>query len=329
MSAFKRLDDSPCHEAHPELFHYTSAGGIEGILRSQSLWGTHWQYLNDVNELRHFSAMLPSLLKGTRLAAAEKIACNRDDFKEWAELHGGIEFLVNEEVQGLVQSFHDSVVSPNPARQIFDFYVTSFCTPEGSFEEVRTHGQISMWRYYGCGGYALVFDTASLENLLRVEVEAWPSRMVFGDVGYSCDPPHVLESRITALPELKKKFAESTFDSPEAFQEILEPLLDCYIHYKHWAFAEEREVRLTTILNGEQMRIINSEDDARRCQREAHIELGSPRIHLFEGLGSRLPIKRVIVGPGEHQGTREAELRALQKELKLDIPVILSNIPMR
>lgn len=68
-------------------------------------------------------------------------------FKEWAESQGGIENLVDAEVQGLVRSLQDSVVSPNPTQQIFEFYVTSFCTPEGSFEEVRTHGLISMWRY--------------------------------------------------------------------------------------------------------------------------------------------------------------------------------------
>lgn len=323
------LDDRPFHEVHPELFHYTSAGGLEGILRSQSLWGTHWQYLNDAGELRHFSEKLPSLLKAARISLAEEFARNTGGFKEWAESQGGIEGLVDAEVQGLVRVFQDSVVSPDPTQQIFEFYVTSFCTPEGSFEGVRTHGLISMWRYYGNGGYALVFDTAELDRLLRVEAKAWPSRMVLGDVGYSCDAPHVLDSRITALADLRKKFSESLFDTPESFEVLLEPLLDCFIHYKHWAFAEEREVRLTTILNGEQMCAAHAEDGTTWRERERHVQCGVPRIHLFGGLGHRLPIKRVIVGPGAYQPTREAELSALLEELKLDIPVVLSDIPLR
>jgi len=323
------LDDRPVHEVHPELFHYTSAGGLAGILRSQSLWSTHWQYLNDAGELRHFSERLPSLLKGARLAAAEECARNRDGFKEWAESQGGIEYLVDVEVQGRVQAFQDSVVCPNPTGQIFEFYMTSFCTPEGTYEEVRSHGLLSMWRCYGNGGYALVFDTVELERLLREEEQVWSCKIVFGDVGYSCDPPNVLDSRIAALPELRKKFSESMFDSQEAFEVILEPLLDCFIHYKHWAFAEEREVRLTTILNGEQIRAVGTKDGATRRERERHNQDGVPRIHLLEGLGHRLPIKRVIVGPGSHQPEREAELRVLLKELKLDIPVVLSNIPLR
>jgi hypothetical protein len=40
------------------------------------------------------------------------------------------------------------------------------------------------------------------------------------------------------------------FDSQDAFEKMLEPLMSCFTYYKHWAFAEEREVRLTTILNG-------------------------------------------------------------------------------
>ncbi len=269
------------------------------------------------------------MLKGARLAAAEEFARNRDGFTEWAESQGGIEYLVDVEVQGLVQSFQDSVVCPDPTGQIFEFYVTSFCTPEGSYEEVRSHGLLSMWRCYGNGGYALVFDTVELDRLLREEEQVWSCKIVFGDVGYSCDPSNVLDSRIAALPALGKNFSESMLDSQEAFEVILDPLLDCFIHYKHWAFAEEREVRLTTILNGERMRAVGAEDGSTRLERERHIQCGVPRIHLLEGLGHRLPIKRIIVGPGQHQSARETELRVLLEELKLDIPVVLSNIPLR
>jgi len=322
-------DNRPIEEAHPELLHYTSAKGLVGILRSQSLWGTHWQHLNDAGELRHFSEKLPSLLKAGRIALAEKLARTNDGFKEWVDRLGGIENVVDKEVQGLVEVFQESFAHPDPARQIFEFYVTSFCTPEGAFEEVRTHGLLSMWRYYGAGGYALVFDTAALVDLLREEASAWPARIIFGDVGYSCDPPDVLDTRINALPELRKILSETALDSQDAFEKMLEPLMSCFIYYKHWAFAEEREVRLTTILNGEQMRTINAQEGTTWRERERHTHCGAPRIHLLEDIGYRLPIKRVIVGPGSYQNIRESELKALLEELNLDIPVVLSNIPLR
>ena len=324
------LDDRPLHKVHPELFHYTDTGGLTGILRSQSLWGTHWQSLNDRGELQYFSSKkLPSLLKTARLAAAEEFARNREDFKPWADAQGGIENLVDSEVLGLAQAFQESVTHPDPAQRIFEYYVTSFCTPEGAPDEARTHGLLSMWRYYGKGGYSLVFDTAELDCLLRLEEKAWSSRMELGEVGYSCDSPDVLDSRITALPKFREALSKSKFDSPEAFEPMLEPLLSCSIHYKHWAFAEEREVRLTTILNGRRMLAVDAQEGTTPREREHHTQCGASRIHLFEDLGRRLPITRIIVGPGCQQPAREAELRALLEKLNLKISVALSNIPLR
>lgn len=37
----------------PALYHYTSYFGLEGILRSKSMWCSKMQYLNDSEELRH------------------------------------------------------------------------------------------------------------------------------------------------------------------------------------------------------------------------------------------------------------------------------------
>jgi hypothetical protein len=35
------------------LYHYTTAAGCEGILRSNQLWATNPRYLNDSSELSH------------------------------------------------------------------------------------------------------------------------------------------------------------------------------------------------------------------------------------------------------------------------------------
>lgn len=51
-------------EIHPELFHYTNAEGLIGIIESQSIWATHYAYLNDSEEIRHFlKHRLPALLR--------------------------------------------------------------------------------------------------------------------------------------------------------------------------------------------------------------------------------------------------------------------------
>ena len=34
-----------------ELYHYTGIHGLKGIIESQTLWATHYKYLNDAEEV--------------------------------------------------------------------------------------------------------------------------------------------------------------------------------------------------------------------------------------------------------------------------------------
>ena len=58
-----------------------------------------------------------------------------------------------------------------------------------------------------------------------------------------------------------------------------------------------------------------------------------PTVHLFDGLAtagqSRLPIRRIIVGPGPDQADREAKLRSFLQDIDVLIPVVSSEIPLR
>lgn len=42
------------HEQYSELLHYTTAAGLNGILRNGSLWATHSSFLNDAEEITHY-----------------------------------------------------------------------------------------------------------------------------------------------------------------------------------------------------------------------------------------------------------------------------------
>lgn len=41
-------------DAYNTLWHYTTASGLEGILKSQQLWATNIKYLNDDEEFQGF-----------------------------------------------------------------------------------------------------------------------------------------------------------------------------------------------------------------------------------------------------------------------------------
>ncbi len=59
LPAFERL----INEAPPEtLYHYTTATGLSGILRSRRLWASSLQFLNDAQELKHAQSVLRQAL---------------------------------------------------------------------------------------------------------------------------------------------------------------------------------------------------------------------------------------------------------------------------
>ena len=309
-------------EAHPELFHYTNEVGLSGILRTQCIWATHWQHLNDAMELEQFWEVLPALIGPARQnSGLERVIAES----------GGVQVCAEEVAVGLTKAMRELMVAAKSEEQIFEYYVASFCTPTGAYEGVRTHGLLSQWRYYAQGGgYAIVLDTASLEDLLQRESATWGHyRISFGDVAYSCDPPDLLASRIESLPTFLEALNACKFDSSEACSGLLGPLQQCFMHFKHWSFSEEREVRLVAVLIGDKMRRVHSGEGSQWVERERHLVNGVPRVHVFEGLGSHLPIKRIIVGPGPRQSESEAKVLRLLTELHLDIPVDRSEIPIR
>ena len=120
---------------HPELFHYTDAAGLNGIIKTQTLWATHYKHLKDAEEVDHyFKDRLPDVLGNN---AGEAIA-------NWRT-----KLFVDD----------DPLAEP---------YITSFCTT--SNEKVKKHGLLSQWRGYSQGGgYAIVFKTSGLMELLGEE----------------------------------------------------------------------------------------------------------------------------------------------------------------
>ena len=49
---------------HEEVFHYTTAAGLHGIVSSKTLWASHTEFLNDTEEGVGFSRrILPMILR--------------------------------------------------------------------------------------------------------------------------------------------------------------------------------------------------------------------------------------------------------------------------
>src|SRR5258706_2326348 len=123
------------NDAKPDLFHYTDASGLLGILRSCSLWTTHCQSLNDSSEMHY----------------AIKQACDLLDclVKKGPEEKG--RFLLGAR-DLLDKAFEGEGLAP---------YIVSFCD---------LGNLLSQWREYGDrgSGFSIGFDFKRLSALFGI-----------------------------------------------------------------------------------------------------------------------------------------------------------------
>lgn len=320
-------------EAHPELLHYTSVAGLLGILQSDSLRATHSAFLNDSTEISlFFDKRLARILEtGIRTALAAD-----------PELQVLPQFASTpEEADAVVTCYASDMASAirTVTQRFNEPYLTCFSAP--ATDRVRVDGLLSQWRGYGKdGGYALVFDSKRLEELLKIEgATVWYQHAQWGDVHYHQDDDdlaaaepeiHQAEDALrTAIGRFIKKSAGSELES------IYEPVATLSCLYKHWGFHEEREVRIVSIPPSEELIQQGRAAGERRPvrPRKMFIRGGTPvpYLDLFaqdpRNEAFRLPILRVIVGPHPQCQLRRQAVEQVLRTAGVDAEVVVSQIP--
>lgn len=122
------------------VYHYTTADGLLGILRSGTIWATNARYMNDASEIIYGRNLVRDVLR-------EEAEGETGHFRTWLE-----DFV------DLVERVHEG----------HDTYLACFC---------ESGDLLSQWRAYGSGrGFAAGFRGAALANLepstlLRVEYD--------------------------------------------------------------------------------------------------------------------------------------------------------------
>lgn len=319
-------------DAHKELFHYTGASGLTGIITTGTLWATHAALLNDQEEYRiFFDKRLPVLLRRAMDAAYASVK-DRSDVKLTTKKAGGMQAYKDRMLSELTPIFSDRTRGMNEP------YVLSFCA--SASKRVGEHGLLSQWRAYGKdGGYSIAFDTAGLEALWRREAETVRGMPLFmGDVEYFEDP----ENDMGIYPETREQ-SETVVDAFAKFfvsgrSEDLEPLFDP-IHQlacltKHCGFAEEHEVRLIfSRPSRELLSLAPAEHSLKPVRHFVRDGAPVPYMGLLESLpdapAGRLPIKRVIVGPHPDREARKTAVQTLLSEHGYRCPVHVTDIPYR
>lgn len=318
-------------EAHPELYHYTSAAGLWGMIEKQQLWATNIAYLNDLEERTgFFSRRLPHLLHETITAAVRKLyespigKISIDEF-------GGIDATKQDLKETLQKELRAHTLR-------FDQpYTVSFCSPPIDPE----NGLLSQWRGYSTdGGYAVVFDTAKLSELMNAEQAFHYQHFSFGDVEYFGDSgtgvavhPETLKSE-KLIQDAVSEFILT--QNKSAFEATYEPITALSCRYKHRGFAEEAEVRIVAVPTSNEIYALARHDDS-RPRKEINFRPDNgvlvPYIKLFgreqgHDLG-KLPITKIIVGPHLDKDRRQKAVTLLLERYGIDAKVIVSGIPYR
>ena len=298
------------YEQYPQLYHYTNEAGVFGILRSQSLWATNYQSLNDEREIKLFlEDVLPKILLPKVQNLFFKIMTESDWHAEYFfRNEQTLEELAlsefNRYLDILFRNFEDGI------------FVTSF-TGLTEDQNINDHGLLSQWRSYGeDGGYSIVFDS---DKLWRMCVKERRNNAIMsigmGDVVYSDDETQIERELNEDILKIEKsilyflnKISRGENYSPGklAFNE----LVGAMCRYKHFGFKEEREVRIYSILTPPSI------SDNLSPKQIHQTSTGKKYIELYKDIEDKLPIVKIIVGPHKNKFERALLCYAIRQEKK-------------
>jgi hypothetical protein len=308
---------------HPELYHYTKPAAFEGILGSQTLWCSHYREMLDTDEVQLMRALLPRAVAPRLNAIVEKL--NREKRRLWDASGRGAKTA-----RHLVEALYGATFDGRAVYSALDAYLFSFSTHAEDTAFAREHGIQSQWTdYAGPEGYCLVFDIGEIARMLGREMDAryW-ARLTLDPVRYADRPVEdIFPELVDGLADTLRQFIDGV-RVPEMMA-VTEFLAGVTL-LKGAAYKSERELRIVAIPGTAKLAQHAAKEHPAEFDTTMPLpdvltrpDTGKRYVALFDGLGLRLPVKRVIVGPGPQQEDRAARARSILG----DVPVTLSRCP--
>ena len=192
------------------LYHYTNANGMLGIIDSNRLWATHYQYLNDLSELEYGYSLAKKIIKS----------------------------FFDKEENDIVKTFlGHSLDSCTASSSGLEFYITCFCEHDDVLNQWRVYTGTSQ-------GYALGFDASSIgRRNAENENQDFILRKVIYDEVKQCE---LISKAIRLISDKLKtlEFEGSRENSVDAACEALKiALIEMAVTFKHPAYSVEHEWR--------------------------------------------------------------------------------------
>jgi hypothetical protein len=314
------------HEQYPLIWHYTTASGLQGILKSQQLWATNILFLNDEEEFTGFFNKRLATLLQEAVAEGVKEIRKKENGQQIIDSLGGEAGIRSV----LITAFRNATLKHRA-------FVTSFCSPP---ETETSDGLLSQWRGYGPdGGYAIVFDSRKINELLKRESGIFLYAFLhWGDVDYHDEKattrashPETIEWEETIRAGVTKIVATRELGGAES---LFAPMMSLSTRHKHAGFREEREIRIAAItLQAKDIDNARKAGDNRQIKPISFAPRGgvlSPYIALFDFLSKEngiLPIKQIVVGPHPEKLKRKIAIEIMLDQIGINADVVVSQIP--
>jgi len=301
-------NDSSEHLSN-DLYHYTTIDAAKNIIKSEKFRATHYKCVNDLTECQHNIEVIPSIMK--------KYKMDKEDYWEDEE-HAII-------AHGLVKY----------PKKLFDnigdeLYLSCFSMHNKDNGYIRENGLLSLWRYYGKDGLALVIDKKKFETEFKKELKKRAKEnkesyaVVANSTAYSgIDDDKISERTEQLIIGLKKHMKSGGKDS----EEFIAAFLKLIFLTKHQSFKEEKEYRIGIVNRtldtgtgeyGEPFKKVHYKNNV--CRENKYINLSLPNGY----------IKEIIICPGMNKKYIEENLKEFLKQNKLiNIKIRCLDIPHR
>ena len=256
----------------PEIiYHYTSSGGLHGILSSGILYFTDSLFLNDRSERKNFYQMLERYLGEGESALCRALR---------GRYFGGQE------------NIYRRLASVDPAEEKACRYFVLSCS--------REQDSLPMWNYYTRGIHAAGYNLHFKTDLLLTQLGGNPLlRKLTGGEPILCRAVlYEEEEKTVCLRRLLQAFSLKwkALASKEEREWLLEALDRCFekmsLFYKDKAFSHEREVRVVIPTNNRRVRWIAEEEAGEKsgAKAEEETEKETAKTYRFrEVRGAQVP----------------------------------------
>jgi hypothetical protein len=281
-------------ESIKTLYHYTCLDSLVNILKTNALWGTNCEYMNDLQELK-------------------------DIEKTYDYLFETEEGINKKYISSLKQMMLEKLIDSRRKQT----YIISF---------TKNNDSIAMWKIYGKNGIVLEFDISAMKNIAKrnkiaiIDKNGIHKKIstgnVFGETIYNdSEIIKLIRASMSQLYRMYEKGIKNKVMEIYVHGILTDTLMKMFYLKKDINFSYEQEYRIAITLEDNDVGKVESF----RVKNELII----PYIIVEFKNKNIIPLKSITINPEQKDCMFEFSLKHLLKAYNFDIPIYYSNSRIR